>query len=462
MTTDRVELSTERLNEVESFLFEWADEFDVPGVTTTMVTPEGEAMARGIGSRNLLENDPVTPDTLFGVGSVSKSFTASAVMQLVESGQLDLDESPAAYTEAAFDGVEDITLHEVLSHTSGLPSLGVSESLIAQQTDHADPRVPIGDWADFYQYLNGAGDEVIDEDRFLYSNSGYMLLAEVVSAVHDKPFHEILQAEVLDPLGMDRSTMRKSVFETDDDTMTPYRRDDETDTWTPTPMPVRDLSRGAGGLFTSARELGAYLRMYLNDGTAADGTQVLTPASIDQMTAAHAETSAGPYGYAWRTVDINDHTLIGHGGSIGVATAYVGWSRDLELGVALTCNAAPGHGLRMLGMALALIAAGGNPYEVHPFFRQKRRRQELVGTYESYRGARTARVKEHAGFLQLSLEEPLPLSPSSLVFDGETEDGYRYWTPTDDGRQELEFWVDGADITLQFDRWLLYQRGSGE
>lgn len=457
MSTADSTLPEDRGQAIESFLFEWADEFDVPGAAAVVVSSEDELVATSVGSRHLLENSPATPDTLFAVGSVTKSFTATTVMQLAETGELSLEDSPAEYTEADFEGIEDITLHDLLCHNSGLPSLAVSESLIAQQTDYTDPTVPIGDREDFHRYLAGAGGEVVDGDHFLYSNSGYMLLAETVSNVRGRPFHEVVETEVLDQLGMDRSTMLEASFEADDNTITPYRRDDETDRWNATPMPVRELSRGPGGLFTSPRELGSYLRMYLNGGLADDGTQVLTADSIEQMTDGHVETSAGPYGYAWRTVEYDDFSIIGHGGSVGVATAYAGWSADLDLGVAVACNASAGHGLRVLGTALAHIASGEDPYETHPFFTRHARRQQLIGSYETYRGARTASIEEHGGFLQLTLEDPLPLAPTSLVFDEVTEDGYRYWAPTDDGKMELEFRVDGSTVELLYDRWRLYQ-----
>lgn len=448
-----------RSDAVDDFLFDWADEFDVPGVALAVVTPDAEAHTAAVGSRELSTNASATPDTLYAVGSVTKSFTATAVMQQAAAGALDLADSPAAYTDAAFDGVEAISLHDLLCHGSGLPSLAVSEGLIAQQTDAADPPVPIGDREDFYRYLNGAGDEVVDGDRFLYANSGYMLLADAVAEVADRPFDEVVTEDILEPLGMSRSTLHESAFETDDDTMTPYRWDDNEGRWRETPVPVRELSRGPGGLFTSVRELGAYLRMYLNDGRAADGTQVLEPSSIERMRGAHTETPAGPYGYGWRTVSVDGHEVVGHGGSVGVATAYAGWSTDLDLGVAVACNAAPGHGLRVLGEGVLHALLGNDPFVDQPALRRHRRQEALVGRYESYRGARTASVERAGGTLQLTLEEPLPLSPSVLVFDEATDAGYRYWTPTDDGRMPVEFRCEGENVELLYDRWRVDRTG---
>ncbi len=445
---------------VESFLYEWVTEFDVPGAAVAIVTPDDETMAAAVGARHLRSNAPVTPDTLSAVGSVTKSFTATAIMQQVEAGFIELTDSPAGYTDAAFDGVEDVTIHELLSHSSGMPSLAVSEGLIAQQTDQADPPNPIGDRDDFYRYLNAAGDELLDADRFLYCNSGYMLLADIVREVTGRPFHEVVTADILDPLGMERSTMNAGAFEADPDSMTPYRRADGGGRWQAATMPIRELSRGPGGLFTSVRELGSYLRMYLNDGVADDGTQILLSDSIEQMIGAHIETPAGPYGYGWRTVELDGNSLVGHGGSVGVSTAYAGWSTELGLGIAVVCNAAPGHGLAVLGEGVLLTALGEDPNVAHQFFSRYHRQQSLIGRYESYRGSRTAIVDESGGLLRLTLDEPLPLAPRSLIFEGETDGGYQYWTVGDRGRIPVDFLVVGDEVELRFDRWRMDRVGT--
>lgn len=450
---------TEHASAIEALLFDYVDTFDVPSAAVAVITADGEALSSAVGARTLVDNAPATPDTLYAVGSVTKSFTAAAVMQQVEAGRLDLDASPGAYTDAAFDGVEDVTLHDLLRHGSGLPSLAVSEGLIAQQTDYADPPIPIGDREDFYQYLNGAGGERLETERFRYSNSGYMLLADAVTSVTGRPFVEVIEHDLLEPLGMERSTMAASVFDSDDDTMTPYRRSDDGDGWEATPVPVRALSRGPGGLFTSVRELGAYLRMYLNGGLADDGTRVLDRASIERMTGAHMTTPDGPYGYGWRTIDLDGHEVIGHGGSVGVSTAYAGWSPELDLGVAVACNASPGHGLRALGTAVVHTAVGQDPFEAQPVLRRHRRQETIAGRYETYRGARTATVEVDGPMLRLTLEEPLPLSPVPLVFDEATERGYRYWTPTADGRHPVDVHVEDDRVEVHYDRWRLHRIG---
>lgn len=444
---------------VDAFLFDWADDHDVPSVAAALVDRTGERHAVVHGACHLADNRSATPDTLYPVGSVTKSVTATAVMRLVERDHLDLEASPAAYLDLAVEGIESISLHDLLTHTSGWPSFGIAESLIAQQLDRADPAVPVSDSGDLRQVLAGAGDYRSDRDRWMYCNTGYVLLAEVVAAVSGRPFDAVVEADILAPLGMDRSTMVAADFVAADDRATPYRRDDADERWEATPVPVRDLSRGPGGLFTSVRELGRYLRLYLGDGRAPDGTDVLEPASIARMTDAHAQTPAGPYGYGWRRVNVDGEALIGHGGSVAVSTAYAGWLPDHDLGIALACNAAPGHGLRLLGQAVVAVAMGTDPWETHGYFRKRRRQRRLEGPYTSHGDIRTATVTPAAGRLELCLDEPLPGEPMALVHDGTIADGHRYLAPTDDdGTMEVLFVEEDGRLTLYFDRWRMRRR----
>lgn len=461
MATTDTPLASDWREAVDDFLYDWADEHDLPSLAASVVSTEGEEHAVAFGSRNLASNEKATPDTLYGIGSVSKSFTSTTVMQLVEEGELDLDDSPAAYTDISFDGVNDISVHDLMSHASGLPSMAVSEALIARQAEISETAVPLGDRQDFYHFMRGVGDELDEQRRYMYSNSGYMLLADTVSAITDRPFDQVVEENVLAPLGMTRSTMNRTAYEEDANTMTPYRRDDD-DGWLATPTPVRELSQGPGGLFSSVRELGRYLEMYLRDGEAPDGTQVLEPASIEKMTGGYTPTPLGGYGYGWRTRELFGANLHGHGGSIGVSTAYAGWSPDLGLGVAVTCNAAPDHGLSNVGEGVLATALGHEPAEEHGFFAKRERQQQLSGTYTSYRDVRAATVEPVGGILHLTLTEPVEGEPIACIYEEDSEEGYRYWSPNgEDGRNEVSFVRNDDDsFDLFYDRWRLHQRST--
>jgi CubicO group peptidase (beta-lactamase class C family) len=102
----------------------------IPGLSMALIKDEQIIYAKGFGARNLEKNLPTTPKTLYGVGSVTKSFTALAIMQLVEQGKLALDDPVQTHLPVKLE--HSITLHHILSHTSGLPGLGTSEIRISR------------------------------------------------------------------------------------------------------------------------------------------------------------------------------------------------------------------------------------------------------------------------------------------------------------------------------------------
>lgn len=450
-------LASDWQDRLESYVYNWVARAEVPSAAVSVVGPETELHATGVGARNLDTNAPATPETLYGIGSVTKSFTAATVMHLVETGDLDLDASPIDYLDREVPWLERVSLHQLLAHRSGLPSLGVSEALIARQADIGEATVPLADRDDFYRYLADAGAERTEPGQFRYSNTGYMLLADVVAAVTERPFSGVVSGTIFEPLQLSRTTMDEERFHADANAMTPYR-DDGDGEWTPTPVPVRELSQGPGGIFTSVRELGRYLQMYLREGRAPDGTQILTPDSIDRMVEGHTDTPAGPYGYGWRTRSLDGQPIYGHSGSIAVSTAYAGWSPALDLGIAVAVNAAPGYRLAHLGEALLAAMLGHDPERMIGHFVKETRQHALVGTYSSYRDARRATVEPVGEALQFKLTEPIAGDPVTLVFEEATEAGYRYWAPTsEDGRRPVEFveTEDGYDVF--YDRWRLHQ-----
>ncbi len=449
-------LSADQTAAISSFVYDWAADEGVPGTSVAIVVDDELAFTAGIGSRDLASNAPATPETLYGIGSVTKSFTALAIVQLADRGSLELADPITEYVPVA--GLEDVSLHQLLTHSSGLPSLAVSEALIARRAGLGEAGVPLGDREDFYHYLEGAVDEWTETPagRFMYANSGFMLLADVVEAVDGRPFATYVEEEILAPLGMERSTFDAAAFAADSDAMTPYECGD--DGPEARPLPVRELSHGPGGLLASVTELANYLRLQLSDGTF-EGTRLVSADGLERMHGAHVETAEGPYGYGWRTREVAGEPLVGHSGSIGVSTAYVGFAPNAGVGVALAANAAPGYALAHVGEALVAILLDEAPTEVVGFVRRRERFDVLTGSYETYRGVRSATIEAVGGILQLTFEDAFAGEPIPLIPRAESADGYEWYTPAAGGeRKPVQFVVDGDDVDCYVDRWRLHKR----
>ncbi|AFZ72076.1 serine hydrolase [Natronobacterium gregoryi] len=459
--TDTLESTT--IDRIDSLLRERMYEDDLPGLSLAVTDGDDVVYARGYGSRDLASNAPATPETVYGIGSVSKSFAALATARLVDSGDLSYDDRVTDYLEV--DIPDDVSIHHLLSHTAGYPSLAVSEALIARQLEVGESGVPLGSLADVYAHVEGAREEIAGEpgDRWMYCNTGYTLVGEVIAAVTGRSYTEYVTDDILEPLGMDRSTYDGDVFESFEDRMTPYFPEEEDDggdaDLEPAALPIREQSAAAGGLLAPVTDLANYLRLHINEGVAVDGDerQLVGEDALEACYGAYAETPSGPYGYGWRTREVAGRELIGHGGSIVVSTAYAGFAPEDGVGVALLANASPGYGLAELGKGVFAALVGEDPREVS-FFARKRRLEELAGEYETYRGITEAKVQVEGGTLRLRVGGPIEEGSWTPLVPVDLEAG-EFYAPTMAGnRQPVRFERDGDDLSLYVDRWRLHQQ----
>ncbi|MFH1178894.1 MAG: serine hydrolase domain-containing protein, partial [Candidatus Bathyarchaeota archaeon] len=163
----------------------------MPGLSLAVVDKGRTIYAEGFGSRDKERNLPATPDTLYGIGSITKSFVAIAVMQLVEKGLIKLTDPVSIHAPLRI-GLEDdpITIHHLLTHSLGVPSLGTSSVAFYKSVGY-DTGIPFGSPDDFYRLMNGAQGEVVDAPgkRFFYHNAAWRILGHIVQLKTGMPFH---------------------------------------------------------------------------------------------------------------------------------------------------------------------------------------------------------------------------------------------------------------------------------
>ncbi|MFP9059381.1 serine hydrolase [Natrialbaceae archaeon A-chndr2] len=448
-------LEDETRHRIDSLLRERLHEDDIPGLSLAITDSDGVCYARGYGSRDLTSNAPATPETVYGIGSVSKSFASLATLLLVDTGELDLDQPVT--DELDVDVPADVTVHQLLSHTSGYPSLATSEALIARQMEVGETGVPLGTRADVRAHIEGAREETKSPgERWMYCNSGYTLIGWLIEQCTNTPYTDFVTERILEPLGMDRSTYDEATYEAFDDRMTPYHKTD--DGLEPKPVPVREQSAAAGGLLAPVTDMASYLQLHLRGGRY-NGNRLLEESTLEKAYGAYAETPSGPYGYGWRTRTVAGESLVGHGGSIAVSTAYAGFSREHDLGIVLLANTAPGYGLAELGKGVFGALCGEDPEE-RPFFARKKRFHELSGEYESYRGIKTATVEPEGGTLRLRIDGPIGDGNWTTLIPDDLEKGtFSILTPAGE-RQPVQFAETDTGRELLVDRWRLHQRSS--
>lgn len=198
------DIQTPPLSELATALFEEAVGERTPGAAV-LVAGEGQILfENGFGYANVEEGSRITPDTQFRIGSITKQFTAAAILKLVGEGQIAL-EDPLSKFYPDFPRAGEVTIHHLLTHTSGIHSYTERVDFISRVTREVNPDSLI---------------EVIKElpydfdpgEAWRYNNSGYFLLGLIVEKVSGKPYEEYLRESFFEPIGMnDTGVYRKGL-----------------------------------------------------------------------------------------------------------------------------------------------------------------------------------------------------------------------------------------------------------
>ncbi len=276
----------------------------VPGLAYAVVA-DGEIVL--LGARGVVEvgsDRQVTPHTPFLIGSISKSFTAMAVMQLVEAGKVDLDSGIARYLDDfSARPAGAITVRQLLSHTSGLTTMQ-GNVLHAGATGGKDELARrVGELASLSPAFEPG-------ERWEYSNANYKILGRLIEVVSGQEFQTYVEASILAPLGMEDSFV--SDGEVHEEMATGHRP------WFGTRRPRlgRPTSRAAapqGGVVASASDLARYMQMMMN------GEDDLLSAEDKALMTRPASDASPFYGLGW-FVDTRDGAVWHSGTSPGVET----------------------------------------------------------------------------------------------------------------------------------------------
>ncbi|MBF9071324.1 serine hydrolase domain-containing protein [Streptacidiphilus fuscans] len=327
-------MSDQNLHE---FVAAAAERFGIPGAGVGVFV-DGRTVHAGHGVTSVENPQPVDEHTVFALGSVSKTFTATAVMKLVEQGRIELDSPVRRYVPELVLADEDlaaaITVRQLLNHTAGL---GVR--LVIETGDGDDALT---------RYVARMDElEVIGEPgaRASYSQAGYNLLGRVVETVTGSTFEQAVGELLLEPLGLDEScyfegqlmTRRIARGHNADEDGTPVVARQWKDT--------RANNPGGGIAATVADQL-RWARFHLGDGRAEDGTRVMDAETLRQMQTATAPlrgTSLGDaFGLCWFLRDVDGVRVVGHGGSGNGQFADLQLVPERNFAVSVMSNGGPG------------------------------------------------------------------------------------------------------------------------
>jgi CubicO group peptidase (beta-lactamase class C family) len=304
---------------------------NIPGLAAGVVANGRLVWAEGFGCADLEKKSPMTPQTLTRIASITKTFTATAIMQLQERGKLRIDDPVKKYLpwftiRSKWPAEPPITIRQLLTHTSGLPG----EAAFPYWTDNNFPTRE-----QVRQALPGQEQLYPPDERFRYSNLGLALAGEVVAAAAQMPYEEYIQKNILAPLGMQNThvilpeSARGSLATAYD-----YRQADGKRNILAFPE--------SGGLIPAANiascveDLARYVIAHLKG----DSSAILSAWSLREMHRAHwvdPDWSSG-WGLGFSVRKRGSRTMVGHGGFVAGYKSQITFCPDEKIGVIVLMN----------------------------------------------------------------------------------------------------------------------------
>jgi len=317
-------------------------DWHVPGCAVTAVRDGHVALCETRGERDVEQRLPFLTGTLFEIASLTKAFTAVCLGILVDRHLVDFDTPVRTYLPdfALFDAAatEMVTVTDLLSHRTGLPR---HDGVFAGHTDLTRHQI--------MESLRWLEPTCQPRTRFQYQNMMYAVAGLIIEAVDGRPWEDFVQAELLEPLGMDRTRLvRKAALATGDYAM-PYTIQNDK----PVRMGIESLTPGmrpAGGIIATAEDLGRWLIFQLGDGTI-DGNRILTPETMRRLHTPVIDVTGdersfvglpefgdGSYCMGWNFQPYRGHAMLHHSGGNDGLTSTILLFPDDHAGVAVLTN----------------------------------------------------------------------------------------------------------------------------
>ena len=317
--------TTESQAELSQAALDKAVKAGEPGCSAA-VGRHGTILWSGVaGVSNLQRRDPITPETVFDIGSVSKQFTATAVLLLQQEGKLSVNDPLSHHLDGLPRWADQVTLAQLMHHVSGIPE--TEDALIAKGYRPQD-RVK-------RTTLRKAIAEVKQLDfqpgeRWAYTNPNYLLLADVVERQSGQPFGTYLRTRIFEPLhlkmtvGYDAPVLGKAISYKYDNLNEPQVADWHWDAF------------GSGGIQTTPSQLVAWADNYRSGTVGGVRLQQAQLAGAESTTLGQSNPSSSEV-YGAGIIKLTDGHLV-HGGQYGGFRTWFGISADRGTAVAIACN----------------------------------------------------------------------------------------------------------------------------
>ena len=382
-------------------------ELQVPGVAVGMLLA-GQELAAGYGITNVNHPLPVDADTLFQIGSISKTFAGTAAMRLVDRGLLDLYAPVRTY----------------------LPDFKLSDESVAARVTMRHLFTHTGGWVgDYFEHTGFGADalaRIVEKladlpqltplgEVYTYSNSGFFVAGRVIEVVTGLTYERAIQSLVLEPLRMKMSFFRHFATEFIIHRVAAGHEVGPTGPDVTRPWARSRSAAPSGGIVSTVRDLLRYARFHLGEGSGPDGVQILRPESMALMQSPLFPTDGmgGAVGITWMIGEVGGAKVVRHGGSTFGQRATLLLVPSRSFAIAVLTNADRGEALtaRVTRWALEHYLQLVDPPLV-PLVRSADELAQYAGRYVGALGDVVATVSEG----QLTLQ-PVPTGAEPELAD---------------------------------------------
>ena len=320
--------------------------FNVPGISIAIVKDGRVVLAKGYGVRKMGESAPVDENTLFGIGSNTKAFTAAALATLVDEGKISWDDHVADRLTGfqMYDPYvsHEMTIRDMLTHRSGM-GLGEGDLLIWPQTTYTRDEIIYR-----LRFMKPASSF---RSQYAYDNIMYIAAGQIVSAVTGESWEDYVRKRILTPLGMSATNFSTNALKPGTNFSWPHSQVDGK--LQPIEPHNLDNAAPAGAINSSAAEMAKWVQLQLNHGRLAEGSvrifseeqsrsmwtaQTILPINTPTALAALRPNFAA-YGFGWSLRDYHGRKLVGHTGGVAGYVSRVMLVPDESLGVVILTNA---------------------------------------------------------------------------------------------------------------------------
>lgn len=334
-------LNAQRINldSIDILVNKLMTDFETPGLSIGIVQNDSVIFLKGYGTCDISIKSSVDENTIFGIGSISKSFTALTLGILVDEGKIDWDDKVKKYIpyfELYSPYVSDnFTIRDLLTHRSGLK--GVSGGSLWYHSDNS--RVEIIKKMKYLKPISSF------RSTFAYQNIMYMVAGEIVDVVTDMTWDDFLQKKVFNKIEMINSTSVSTTREINENLAQPHILDDN-NKLVRIEQEKGDNLAAAGFIYSSSMDMANYIRLLLNNGVFNKDT-IIHEVTLNEFFEPQIGVSRfhlpfynefTSYGFGWFLSPTNGHKIITHSGGIDGMVANLIMVKDLNFGVVVMTN----------------------------------------------------------------------------------------------------------------------------